>query len=231
MFDQRYASPLKVFDTNQAQSLALLGNTAAMDRLTAQIKTNWQNAEATRAATRSKWEYTTDAASEEAARNREHTIKLKTMDYIFGGKGVNGNSNSKITQEINELFQNMISEDANEETRKKTWQKAATRVFDRYYKGWNDLPNAQLQTALETYNALRELGYPEAEARAAAAIKNRLLKGSACCESYLKAKTTKSYSTMLIIVKSKTGSAFMNALRTVTRIRTKMQHGYLFSNM
>ena len=85
MFYNGFATPQKVFDANQAQSLALSGNTAAMDRLTAQIKANWENAEAQRTSTWGNLVYATDAQANEGTLNREAQFKIAMLRGTSGG--------------------------------------------------------------------------------------------------------------------------------------------------
>lgn len=167
-----YVSPSKVFDSAQQQAVALMNNDAAMARQMAQINANLLNAREGRNLSWDTVKYTTEATSRENALNREHSEKLKMMDYMFGGKGGNGKSDgksgNKIMEEIQNVYESMVPEDADEETKKKYWAKSQEMVFNLHYKGWNKLPNDKLQSAVEAYDAVIAMRGNKKEAERAA---------------------------------------------------------------
>ena len=167
MFYNGFATPLKVFDANQAQSLALLGNTAAMDRLAAQIKANWENAQANRAATRSNLEYATDAQAEENERNREHAANLEA--FRLGYRMLYGNNSgkkSKFMQDVEDLENSMgiNREGITDEERAKIHAQALTIATKENFPKGIKTDNELFEKFIQAVDAARRAGADEQSA-------------------------------------------------------------------
>lgn len=90
------------FTAKNTRDLAILGNTAAAERLAAQIDANYRNAEAQRRATRENLEYTVENAN--ARQDKEFDFRKSLAEYQAQVKGLGGDGD-KMTRELQFLTQ------------------------------------------------------------------------------------------------------------------------------
>lgn len=107
IYGNAYATPMKVFDANQQQAVALMNNDAAMARQAAQLAANWRNAEAERQSRANLVDWSLTSKEKEGQRNRDLQEKLAVFNqlsrYEHGGNNRNGDNVTPFMKSVRDL--------------------------------------------------------------------------------------------------------------------------------